>query len=83
MYKQLLNTFVTKEIIPWGTFQSTYAAEIQEQQEIFGGARSAESGARGLQGQWLGVAHESSMRQVVVCLLAHDSRHCFRSLCLS
>ena len=39
-YKALLNTFITKEIIPWGSFQSTYAAEIQGQPDIFGGEDS-------------------------------------------
>ena len=36
-YKALLNTFITQEIIPWGSFQSSYAAEIQGQPDIFGG----------------------------------------------
>ena len=36
-YKTLLETFITKEIIPWGNFSQTYAAEILGQADIFGG----------------------------------------------
>lgn len=36
VYKTLLNTFITQEIIPWGSFQQTYAAEIQAETSIFG-----------------------------------------------
>ncbi len=36
-YKALLETFITKEIIPWGTFEQKYAEEIKAQTDIFTG----------------------------------------------
>ncbi|GAX73784.1 hypothetical protein CEUSTIGMA_g1235.t1 [Chlamydomonas eustigma] len=37
VYKTLLETFITKEIIPWTSFEQTYATEVAEQSDIFGG----------------------------------------------
>lgn len=40
-YKQLLTTFITKELVHWSVFEKTYAAEVAEERELFGGDEGA------------------------------------------
>jgi hypothetical protein len=44
-YKQLLQTLVNQEIIPWGQFQAQYAPETKAQAEVFGGEDAAKRAA--------------------------------------
>lgn len=42
VYKQLLTTFTTDEIIRWSVFQQTYGSEMEQVDEIFGGTTGAQ-----------------------------------------
>ncbi|GMH32467.1 hypothetical protein BSKO_00301 [Bryopsis sp. KO-2023] len=37
LYKDLLKTFITKELVFWGKFEDTYRSAIMEELDIFGG----------------------------------------------
>lgn len=63
-YKELLNTFINKEIIRWPVVQATYQSEIAAQPDIFSGERKMSCII------WFGVQSGALSASLIVVMVA-------------